>query len=281
MDIELGNQQAEENMPAIKVSLRSFSGLVEESVKEWWQNIRKLMGVYYGVYSRIALYHIPLIIIFVIAFILLVGSIDKFLGGGMMTLWAIFISAMPIAIAFSLLSFLILLYFHSKGEIAVFNLIKNNYQGIGKDAYRQAKSLAPTLFVLKLLITALIFLWSLLLIIPGIIFYVYYSLASYVLYFEGLKGKAALRRSQELVKGYWWKVVWYSLGIILMASFIPLVLQVISDIVTNIAPSDISAMITRFINLGRSIYIISTTSLLLIFLHKLYQDLVRIKGGSN
>ena len=45
-----------------------------------------------------------------------------------------------------------------------------------------------------------------LLIIPGIIFYVWYSVATYVFVFEDVKGMSALKKSKELVKGYWWPV---------------------------------------------------------------------------
>lgn len=45
-----------------------------------------------------------------------------------------------------------------------------------------------------------------LLIIPGIVFFTWYFLCTYVLVCENLKGRAALSRSRELVRGYWWGV---------------------------------------------------------------------------
>ncbi len=46
----------------------------------------------------------------------------------------------------------------------------------------------------------------LLLIIPGILFSIWFSLALYVFVFEDLKGMKALYKSKDLVKGYWWPV---------------------------------------------------------------------------
>jgi hypothetical protein len=48
----------------------------------------------------------------------------------------------------------------------------------------------------------------LLLIIPGIILRVWFSLAIFVLISEDLKGMNALFRSKQWVEGYWWKVFW-------------------------------------------------------------------------
>lgn len=52
----------------------------------------------------------------------------------------------------------------------------------------------------------LVALWAILFIIPGIIFMIYYSFSIWVFLDLGLKGKAALNKSKELVKSYWWSV---------------------------------------------------------------------------
>jgi hypothetical protein len=45
------------------------------------------------------------------------------------------------------------------------------------------------------------------LIVPGVIWSLYYSLALYVVALRGLSGKAALDYSKALVKGQWWRVL--------------------------------------------------------------------------
>lgn len=47
-----------------------------------------------------------------------------------------------------------------------------------------------------------------LLIVPGIIFSVWFSFGIYILVAEDIKGWAALKKSKELVKGKWWGVFW-------------------------------------------------------------------------
>ncbi len=49
---------------------------------------------------------------------------------------------------------------------------------------------------------------TILFIIPGIIFSVWFSFAAYVLVVEGKTGVQSLAASKELVKGYFWPVLW-------------------------------------------------------------------------
>ncbi|TSC84320.1 MAG: membrane protein [Parcubacteria group bacterium Gr01-1014_13] len=49
---------------------------------------------------------------------------------------------------------------------------------------------------------------TLLFILPGIIFAVWYSFASYAVIFEGAKGLSAMRASKALVVGRWWPIAW-------------------------------------------------------------------------
>lgn len=47
-----------------------------------------------------------------------------------------------------------------------------------------------------------------LLIVPGIIFAIWFTFSTYVLVSEDRRGMNALFRSKQLVAGYWWKVLW-------------------------------------------------------------------------
>jgi len=65
-----------------------------------------------------------------------------------------------------------------------------------------------------------------LLIIPGIIFAIWFIFTPYTLMFDGFKGVAALKRSKELVQGYWWAVfgrMALMMLIVFAFSFVPLV----------------------------------------------------------
>lgn len=67
-------------------------------------------------------------------------------------------------------------------------------------------------------------------VIPGIILAIWLCFSTYILIWENVKGIEALKRSKNLVSGYWWPVFWRFLGAgIIMAvlnmilNFIPLV----------------------------------------------------------
>jgi hypothetical protein len=64
-----------------------------------------------------------------------------------------------------------------------------------------------------LLAGLIIFGMCLLLIVPGIIWSLYYSLFVYVVALRGLSGKKALDYSKAIVKGQWWRVFGYLLVI--------------------------------------------------------------------
>ncbi len=68
-------------------------------------------------------------------------------------------------------------------------------------------SLIPVFWV-SFLTSIFVGLWTLLLIIPGIIFSVYYVFGAYATLFDGQRGLAALRYSKQLVKGRWWAIAW-------------------------------------------------------------------------
>lgn len=61
-----------------------------------------------------------------------------------------------------------------------------------------------------------VILLCLLLIIPGVIWGIYYSFVIYTIMLRGKKGREALRYSKELVKGQWWRVFGVVLVFLLM-----------------------------------------------------------------
>jgi hypothetical protein len=111
------------------------------------------------------------------------------------------------------LAFLFLVYLFIQAYIAVILFIKDGYQGDPKKLFKEARSSVGPYLWLEILTTILVLLWFLLLIIPAIIFSVFYSFALFAFFFEGKRGMAAIRRSKELVKGYWWPVFWRTLVI--------------------------------------------------------------------
>lgn len=99
----------------------------------------------------------------------------------------------------------------------------------------------------------------LLLIVPGIIWSLYYTFFVIVVALRGLSGKAALDYSKSLVKGQWWRVFGYMLVINLLAFlagavvavpflFMPetRVINIVSDTLTDIVSALFLVMTTVF-----------------------------------
>ena len=90
--------------------------------------------------------------------------------------------------------------------------------------------------------------------IPGVIFCVWFCLSIFVFVSEDLKGTAALKRSKQLVKGYWWPVF----GRILLIALVSIVISLLKPI-------------------GPIVNIFFTGPFVVIFEYMLYQDLKRAK----
>ncbi|MCK5595127.1 DUF4339 domain-containing protein [bacterium] len=107
--------------------------------------------------------------------------------------------ALPITIIIQLITGIGLIF-------AINSVLEGNSVDI-KESYKTGfKKFFPYLWV-SILVGLAVFGGALLLIIPGIIFAVWFSLAGYVRVIEGTGGTAALKRSKQLVKGNWWYVL--------------------------------------------------------------------------
>ncbi len=88
---------------------------------------------------------------------------------------------------------------------SMFNHICNPNIGIFTALNQGRKQFLPFV-VLLLLLGLLITGGTLLLILPGILFTVWFFFCHYILAEEGLRGLQALERSRQLVRGHWWAV---------------------------------------------------------------------------
>jgi hypothetical protein len=114
--------------------------------------------------------------------------------------------AMALMVIINLASIVVYFWVNASGIIGVSNIISG-----GKLTVREVLNLAwkklwklALLGIVAGLITVLGFL---LLIVPGVLFVVWFSFASYILIIEGLGVKASMQQSKELVKGRFWPVL--------------------------------------------------------------------------
>lgn len=121
-----------------------------------------------------------------------------------------------------LISIIAMIYIALAAQAGFILMLKDSALKIG-EAFKAGRRYAWLLGIIELATGFLIMLWSILFIIPGIIFAVYYSLVAFVLLIEDRKDKTALKRSKELVKGYWWAIA----GRFLLVGLIGLVIIII------------------------------------------------------
>ena len=129
-------------------------------------------------------------------------------------------------------------------------------------ALRHAVSRWGAAILTGLLAMLIVFGLTLLLIVPGVIWVIYYSFFIFVVALRGLSGKQALDYSKAIVKGQWWRVFAYMLviqslailaAIVVTAPFQVLPKHWLLDILANtlsdlIAPLFLTMVIVFFLN---------------------------------
>ena len=153
--------------------------------------------------------------------------------------------------------FLILKYSDPTKDVV--SLLKESWPLVGK------------FFLLNVLFFLIVFFGVIVLIIPGVYLAVIYSFANWVFVFEKKFSMAALKRSKELVKNYWWGVFWRGLAISLI--FIAVVL-VFSIPLNFTEEGSLFYVIWTFV---ARIFQFIITPIMTIYTYLIYQELVKIK----
>lgn len=134
--------------------------------------------------------------------------------------------------------------------------------------FKAARPLLVSFFETNLLTSVIIMLGFLLLIVPGIIMLVYYSFVTWIFIMEGLKNKAAMRRSKELVQGNWWAIFW---KIFLPTVLVSIILAIPSEFIEPKTTADsVYSAISDIVSL-------IIAPFFLIYTYNLYRNLVVFK----
>lgn len=160
--------------------------------------------------------------------------------------------------------------------VALIYAIKEREQKIGiKESFIKGwHKIIPYLWI-SFLVGIVTFIGFLLFIIPGIIFAVWFSLATYVLVAEDLTGTKALSRSKQLVSDNWWRVFWRLIAISIISLAFLLIFNFI--IVNNAISGSMSIPIYVF----SPLILLSFIPFATIYGFLIYEDLRRIKGGAS
>lgn len=149
------------------------------------------------------------------------------------------------ALSFIISFLLVILLFWA--EVSLLYAIKEREAKIGvKESFKKGwLKIIP--FVWISLLAGLITLGGFfLLIIPGIIFAVWFVLSTYVLVSEDLRGMNALLRSKQLVKENWWGVFWRFLAIGSIGIVIDLIISAIAQFLSPLLGNIINSIFNLF-----------------------------------
>lgn len=146
------------------------------------------------------------------------------------------------------------------------------------DAFRRAMPAIPRVAVAVILQTLAVLGGFMLLIIPGIIFAIWFSLTVYVVVVEGVSAGAALSRSKQLVTDNWWDVFlrFLAMGLVFFVAYmLPFGLLMAMGAVAGEAAGFVFALLS---NVVQTIVGILLTPYLIIYSYLVYLDLRRLKG---
>lgn len=240
-----------------KQKIRSFGDLFKDS----WQLYTKYFWKFIGI---LAIPFIPLLVV-----LLLSNILTPLFSGSDIALGVINIIIGLLGILATI--FMIIVFWISYA--AVFKLIDKPVKKIKlKEFLLLAKKMAWPLFIVILVSQAITTFWTLLFIIPGIIFSMFYLLSPWVFFKEGFTGVTALKRSKELVAGYWWPVFgrYLLLVLIILAIFMIPSFFIAADTTAELVYDLISNVV--------SIIIMPFS---LSFIYFIYKDLYKIKGKTK
>lgn len=158
------------------------------------------------------------------------------------------------------------IYYGTRAEIGIILLLKNNFSKV-KDNFLESKKFFWRYILLSITYTLMLIVLFLLLIVPGVVAYVFFSLSYLVLVIEDKRVFSSLERSADLVKGKWWKVFGRFLGLLVIGLLISAILSLPVNHL-----SDLAAPVYSVVS---NIIWVLITPFFTIFFYHIYKDLSR------
>lgn len=196
-----------------------------------WEIYKKRFKVFLGIIALPIFVLLPIVAVFLILAMV-------FLHFDSLSILALFVS--PLGVGLMLILTLVSFVGQLWSQVALLYAIKDREENIGiKESYRRGWGKITSYFWISLLSGFVIAGGTFLFFVPGLIFFVWFSLASFVLIYENKKGWQALLASKEYVKGNWWRVFWRLLFIGTIIWLFFYLINVISGLVTVLDIGDI------------------------------------------
>lgn len=138
--------------------------------------------------------------------------------------------------------------------------------------YAEAASKLFPYFWIMLLSGLIVFVGFILLIVPGIVFSVWFAFASFVLILGNEKGTAALKKSKKYVRGIWLEVFLRFIAAALLGFLLSAALGILQGFVKDVFASQSDA-ISIFLDFAYQLII---TPYFVVYGYELYKDVVRV-----
>jgi hypothetical protein len=211
-------------------------------IGESWEIFKMLLPRIGRLYLQMILYalyvFVPIVVLFIILQVLRRMEIDaSFLNDTIIN---------SVSFIFGLVAVVAFVYLVIWMQASMILMVRNRTLEVPvKQLIAEAKPLIGAVFWTSLLSGILTFLWTLLLIIPGIIFGVYYTFAEYIVVDKNVRGMDAIRLSKQYVQGLWWPVVFSLLGLAGVSVLVWLAIQAVGLILGQTAEG-ILALLFQF-----------------------------------
>ena len=223
---------------------KGFAELFSESLLEYGDKFVSYLKVFLFLYLIPSIIYVSVLFGLIISFIGIEGisklassNVDSFVMTREISKELMNLLPMSFWIIFSVLT-LVMIIFNFLMNLSYLHISLSKKEKVSfREAFRVAKHYFWKYLGLVIVITVFLILLFLLLIIPGIIFMVYWIFAIYIFIGENKGVSESLRASKKIVKGHWWKVFGFLLLIVIIAfavigifSFVPFV----GDLVPNL-----------------------------------------------
>lgn len=153
-------------------------------------------------------------------------------------------------------------------SVAQLIVLKNDGKGIDfSSAINQSIPYLGKYFIFMILYSLVLVAGLILLVVPGIIFMIWFGLGYLVIVFDDYKPIEAFKRSKELVKDYWWAIF----GRFVFWSVFSLLIGLVILLLRIVSGSDYVAIFSNLVSL-------IITPLSVAYFAVVYQDIKSIKG---
>jgi hypothetical protein len=150
------------------------------------------------------------------------------------------------------------------------------------DAYRWAWGAFGSYLWVKILFVLKVALWSLLLVVPGIIFGIFYCLSGMAFVIDGKKGEAAFVHSRRIVQAHFVACVGYVALIVLFLFAVCAEVVVFLDGLIVLARLKGHFLLANLIDAAEVLTILAASVFLLVFVYYLYTALSKeLRDGSG